>query len=283
MDIGDLSLLICTPFDEMVNPAFVLLPLYLYPYNETSWSNITASITAHPNLNFQIIVAPNLANVFPDKNYEVALDGLNSFTNVVTLGYVPISCIHRDLDLVLADIDCYAAWPTHTNPNIAVQGIFFDETTSALTEETWAYMSNITTFAKEALGPGRQHISFNPGVAVDRAFYDLADTVNVFENEWAAFNISVLTSTPSDLLERSTYLIHDFPDDELLQAEVIDGLADAKVGGMLLTTQTSYNELSAMWMEFCEELADMVGGSLPPEVLPIDSADSSPVTIRASW
>ncbi|KAK0103014.1 hypothetical protein ONS95_000802 [Cadophora gregata] len=266
----------------MVNPAFVLLPLYVYPYNETSWSNITASIIAHPNLNFQVIVAPNLANVFPDKNYEVALDGLNSFPNVVTLGYVPINWIHRDLEMVLADISCYAAWPTHTNPNIAVQGIFFDETTSALTEETWAYMSNITTFAKEALGPGKQHISFNPGVAVDRAFYDLADTVNVFENEWAAFNMSVLTSTPMDLHARSTYLIHDFPGDKSLQAEVIHDLADANVGGMLLTTQPSYTELSEMWAEFCEELADNVGGSLPPELLPIDSASPSTIAVQMS-
>ncbi|KAH6719284.1 Spherulation-specific family 4 [Leptodontidium sp. MPI-SDFR-AT-0119] len=268
----------------MVNPAFVLLPLYLYPYNGTSWSNITTAITAHSHLNFQIIVAPNLANVFPDKNYEVALDGLNNFTNVITLGYVPINWIHRDLINVLADISCYAAWPSHTNPNIAVQGIFFDETTSSLTEETWAYMSNVTTFAKEALGPGRQHISFNPGVAVDRAFYDLADTINVFENEWAAFNISALSTTPSDLLARSTYLIHDFPKDEELQAGVISGLANAEVGGMLLTTQQSYNELSDMWMEFCEELAERIdGGNLPEvKVLPVDRAASSSVAVQPS-
>ncbi|KAH7330365.1 Spherulation-specific family 4 [Rhexocercosporidium sp. MPI-PUGE-AT-0058] len=265
----------------MVNPAFVLLPLYLYPYNETSWSNITASITAHPDLNFQIIVAPNLANVFPDKNYEVALDALNSFTNVVTLGYVPINWIHRDLTNVLADISCYAAWPSHTNPNIAIQGIFFDETTSSLTEETWAYMSNITAFTKDALGPGKQHVSFNPGVAVDRAFYDLADTINVFENEWAAFNISALNSTPSDLLTRSTYLIHDFPPDEELQARVISGLTDANVGGMLLTTEQSYNELSDMWLEFCEVLAEKVGGGNVPDgrVLPMAPATSTSTAI----
>lgn len=260
----------------MVNPAFVLLPLYLYPYNETSWSNITRSIAANPHLDFQIIVAPNLANVFPDKNYEVALDGLNNFTNVVTLGYVPINWIQRDLTSVLADVSCYAQWPTHTNPNIAVQGIFFDETPSSLTNETWAYMSNITAFAKEALGPGRQHIAFNPGVAVDRAFYTLADTINVFENEWAAFNMSALISTPWDLLARSTYLIHDFPLDEALQVDLVNNLTDSNVGGMLVTTQQSYNELSELWSEFCEVLADKIeGGDLPNiEVLPEQSASA---------
>ncbi|KAL2067221.1 hypothetical protein VTL71DRAFT_1645 [Oculimacula yallundae] len=242
----------------MFNPAFILLPLYFYPYNETSWSDITASITALPQLDFHIIVAPNLANVFPDKNYEVALDRLNNFTNVITLGYVSVNWTGRDLADVFADINCYAAWPNHSNPNVAVQGIFFDETPSSLTDETWDYMSNMTAFAREALGPSKHHITFNPGVPVDRAFYDLADTINVFENEWAAYNVSALNSTPSDLLARSTYLIHDVPPDEDIQDEILRDLTNANVGGILLTTQQSYNELSGMWQALCENLADNV-------------------------
>ncbi|CZT00065.1 uncharacterized protein RAG0_08215 [Rhynchosporium agropyri] len=242
----------------MVNPAFVLLPLYFYPYNKTSWSGITASITALPQLDFHIIVAPNLANVFPDKNYEVALDGLNNFTNVVKLGYVSTNWTHRDLVDVYADINCYAAWPYNSNPNVAVQGIFFDETVSVLTDETWDYMSNITAFARKALGPSKQHITFNPGVAVDRAFYELADTINVFENEWAAYNVSFLESIPSDVKAKSTLLIHSVPRDEDLQDEVIEDLSNANVGGILLTTSKSYNELSKMWRALCEALSDKV-------------------------
>lgn len=69
----------------------------------------------------------------------------------------------------------------------------------------------------------------------------------------------MLSSTPTELLARSTYLIHDFPADEEHQAEVISGLANANVGGMLLTTRKSYNELSELWVEFCEELDGRVG------------------------
>lgn len=56
-----------TIFMMVPNP-FVFLPLYLYPYNITSWSSITSSIAAHPHLDFHVIIAPNLANIFPDKN-----------------------------------------------------------------------------------------------------------------------------------------------------------------------------------------------------------------------
>jgi len=268
----------------MVNPAFVLLPLYLYPYNDTSWSNITKSIAANPELNYQIIVAPNLENIFPDKNYEVALEGLNNFTNVVTLGYVPVSWGNRNISTVLGEISCYAAWPNHTNPNIAVKGIFFDETTSAMTNETFAYMNNITTFARGALGPDRSHIAFNPGVAVDPAFYELADTINVFENDYSAFNLSVLNSTSWDLLARSTFLVHHFPYDDVLQADLINNLTDSNVGGMLITTQESYNELSNLWPEFCEELANKNdGGDLPNgDVLPIHPEILPPFVVETT-
>jgi hypothetical protein len=261
----------------MVSPAFVFLPLYLYPYNSSSWANITAAIAANPNLNFEVVVAPNLAYVYPDKNYEIALEGLNNFTNVKTLGYVATSWTERNMSSVLADISAYAAWSNHSNPNIMVQGIFFDEVTSSTKNESLEYMKNITNFARTALGPGRGEIVYNPGVTVDPIFYEMADLVSVFENSWETFNLSAISSIPWDLQAKSIYLIHHFPGDDPLQADLINNLTDSNVGGMLITTQQSYNELSALWAEFCIELADKLdGGDMPNgDVYPVHSSTSN--------
>ncbi|KAE8453724.1 hypothetical protein EG329_009235 [Mollisiaceae sp. DMI_Dod_QoI] len=243
----------------MVLSPFVFLPLYLYPYNLTSWSNITSSIAAHPQLNFHVVIAPNLINIFPDSNYETALNSLNNFTNVVTLGYVATSWTNRDISSVMGDIKSYAAWNNYTSANIAVQGIFFDEATSSASNDSLAYMKDITTFAKASLGPGRQHISFNPGVMVDPAYYDMADTINIFENAWSEFNVTALAAMPWDILAKSTYVIHNFTGDKYLQADLVSNLTDANVGGLLVTTQESYDSISTLWPQFCDSLAWKIG------------------------
>lgn len=253
----------------MVNPAFVFLPLYLYPYNTSSWSAITAQVSANPGLEFQIVVSPNLANIFPDDNYHLALTQLNNFTNAKTLGYVPTNWTNRNISAVKADISAYAAWAG--DPSIALQGIFFDEAPSAYNNETWAYMSNISTFARDSMGPGRKYVTLNPGVPVDAAFYNISDNVIIFENAWDQFNLTKLEAHGWDLMGKSTYIIHDFPKDTLLQAEAINNLTDANLRGLLITTQPNYDEISMLWNEFCIEMGDkMDGGDLPNgDILPV--------------
>lgn len=152
------------------------------------------------------------------------------------------------------DISSYAAWNNYSTANIAVGGIFFDEVTSVATSDTISYMANITNFAKKSLGPGRQHISFNPGVPVDQVFYEHADTINVFENAWSEFNLTELGMLPWDMLANSTYVIHNFTGDKCLQADLVSNLTESNVSGLLITTQDSYNEISTLWPEFCNSM-----------------------------
>lgn len=184
---------------------------------------------------------------------------LNNFTNVVTLGYVATSWTQRDISGVMGDISSYAAWNNYTSGNISVQGIFFDEATSSATNDSLSYMRNISSFAKTSLGPGRQHISFNPGVAVDTAFYDIADTINIFENAWSEFNITAVNMLPWDVLAKSTYVIHNFTGDKYLQADLVSNLTESNVSGLLITTQDSYNEVSSLWPQFCDAMAWEIG------------------------
>jgi hypothetical protein len=109
----------------MVNLTFLFLPLYLYPHNASSWSAITTDVAANPTLRFQVVVAPNVSNVYPDVNYKNAISGLNKYSNVQMLGYVPTSWENRDKTAVMVDISAYVAWSNFLTANIAVQGIFF--------------------------------------------------------------------------------------------------------------------------------------------------------------
>jgi Spherulation-specific family 4 len=266
----------------MVNPAFVFLPLYLYPYNASSWSAITTAVAANPTLRFQVVVAPNLSNVYPDTNYQNALSGLNKYSNVQTLGYVATSWANRDRTAVMGDVNAYAAWSNFPTANIGVSGIFFDEAPSLLSTDTLSYMNTISTYAKSALGPGRGHITFNPGVVVDPRFYNLADSVIVFENSWTEFNTTFLNTLPWELLQKSTVVVHNFTGSDAMQADLINNITASNVGGLLITTSDGYTDTSSLWLQFCEELADKNdGGDLPDgRILPATGLNVNPVLKR---
>jgi hypothetical protein len=239
-----------SPEVTMVNPAFVFFPLYLYPYNASSWSAITTAVAANPTLKFQVVIAPNLSNVYPDANYQNAISELNNYSNAQTLGYVPTSWANRDRAAVMGDISAYAAWSSFTAANIAVEGIFSDEAPSLLSTDTLSYMQTISTYAKTALGPGRGHITFNPGVIVDPLFYNMADSVIVFENSWAEFNTTFLNTMSWDLLQKSTVVVHNVTGSDALQADLINNITDANIGGLLITTSDGYTDMSSLWLEF---------------------------------
>jgi len=239
----------------MVSPAFVFLPLYIYPFNQ-SWDAVTTAISSNPTLQFQIIVSPHLANIYPDANYVVGLNSLNVFPNVQTLGYIYTSWATRNISEIEEEVNAYAAWPNFVGGDIAVDGIFFDETPTAYTNVTSSYLKSVTSYAREKLGPSKVHIAFNPGLPVNESFYEIADTINIFENTFAAFNLTTLDIVNWDLLGRSTYAIHSFKGDEDDHVDLIRNLSDSNVGGFIVTTDEGYTKLSDFWPQFCSELAD---------------------------
>jgi hypothetical protein len=239
----------------MVNPTSIFLPLYLYPYN-SSWDGISKSIAQYPDINFQIVVAPNLINVVPDVNYVTHLQVLNNYTNVQTLGYVSTSWATRNITAVQEEIKAYASWIDYAAANIQVSGIFFDEAPSANTTEKHSYMSNVTTFAKSLLGPGRNKIVYNPGVMVDSSWFKLADEIVVFEDTWASFNYTRLRNIPPQLENKSIYLIHNFTGWRDLQDDVVSKLTDHNLAGVYITTREGYSSISTLWNAFCESLSE---------------------------
>ncbi|KAL8877909.1 MAG: hypothetical protein Q9198_004168, partial [Flavoplaca austrocitrina] len=117
---------------------FILLPLYLYPGTSASaWSNVTAAIAADENVQWQIIVNPNSGpgTYPPDANYISAISKLNSYPNVVTVGYVATGYTQVSYESLTAQIDVYAQWASYPDADISVAGIFFDEVSNTATEE----------------------------------------------------------------------------------------------------------------------------------------------------
>lgn len=246
----------------MVNATAIFLPLYLYPFN-SSWDGVTKSIAQYPDLNFQIVIAPNLINVLPDINYITHLEILNNYTNVQTLGYVPTNWATRDIALVQQEINCYASWANFTAANIQVSGIFFDEAPSAPNTDNLSYMGNVTSYAKSLLGPGKNKITFNPGVTVNASWYNIADEIIIFEDTWAKFEQAGITPMPPELQQKSIYLIHNFTGDSDLQHDLISNLTEQHIAGAFVTTQDGYTSMSTLWPDFVDALdqaADELSG-----------------------
>lgn len=115
-------------------------------------------ISTHPTVNFTIVINPGNGpgpDDLPDANYTRAIPTLSSYANVRLLGYVHTSYTTRNAAAVYRDIKTYAEWPTKSaNPNLAVQGIFFDETPQQYSAHSLAYLQNLTQLTKGLNGLG---------------------------------------------------------------------------------------------------------------------------------
>lgn len=118
-------------------------------------------ISEHPNVNFTVVINPGSGpgpDALPDANYTREIPKLVSFDNVRVLGYVATTWATRNISLVRKDIETYAAWPTNSsNPNLAVRGIFFDETPQQFNASALNYLQNLTDFVKDTPGLGPDH------------------------------------------------------------------------------------------------------------------------------
>ncbi len=112
-------------------------------------------IESHPTLNFTIIINPNSGpgkGALPDEDYSREITRLNQHPNVTLVGYVPVNWCKRDLEKVCKDIDKYAAWSQHGNGELAVKGIFFDESPNGFKPKAKEYMDAADARVKAAAG-----------------------------------------------------------------------------------------------------------------------------------
>ncbi|PSR97270.1 Spherulation-specific family 4-domain-containing protein [Coniella lustricola] len=192
----------------------LLLPLYQYPMSGV-WDPVFTAIEANPNLDFQIIVNVDTgpAGSTPNSDFVTGVAKLNSYSNVLTLGYVHCSFGSASQDELSANSSDWAAWNAYSGANTSIGGLFFDETpnTEGTTSDV-TFMTTAVEAAKSAFGSYALTTIFNPGAAIMHdEFWTLADYNVIFEDSASEYSDSVLTSNiPSGKAGQSAILIPDF-------------------------------------------------------------------------
>lgn len=134
-------------------------------------------ITAYPDVNFTVVVNPGSGpgpEALPDGNYTREIPKLTAHPNTRVLGYVATTYTTRDKALVLKDVETYANWTAQSsNPKLAVNGIFFDETPQQFNASALEYLKDLTSSVKslEGLGPDNFVSVFPPSFSSFLFFY----------------------------------------------------------------------------------------------------------------
>lgn len=270
----------------MVGLGFILFPLYVYPTSTTTWNPLVTAANSYPSVDFYAIVNPNNGPggaACPASDYADAIATLNAVDNIHVLGYVHTAYEYTCNEIctcsapygeLAANISTYQAWPStctagSTGAALSVDGIFIDE--APTDSSCYTYMENATALVKSAATTSGSDTTlvFNPGAAVDSSYFGLADYINVFENDEAAYDTVDVGSIDGNgvYASQSTLIIWGYSSGTAkLSTDVTTILSQAQDGiaGLMVTDKGNYNEFPANWDAFVAHVASVVssnGGS----------------------
>jgi len=233
----------------------VLFPLYIYPVTNSTWNPLYEAFTAHPQLNFTVIVNPQSgpgSSPYPTEQYSFQLRQLHAYPNVRTVGYVRTGYAERNITAVLQDVATYSGWASKSSA-LAVDGIFFDEIPSEYSSTMAEYLSTINQAAKNA--PGLQldrMVIHNPGAIPDSRYNDTStDITVVFEDSYQAYQTkqASLEALPRNRTEYA-YMLHSVP---TISADFVDQLSnDAEFLFLTTLSENYYGSFDPQWAEFCD-------------------------------
>ncbi|KAJ5520395.1 Spherulation-specific family 4 [Penicillium fimorum] len=252
--------------NNMGPKAKVFVPLYVYPAPE-AWTPLENVISSHPNVNFTVVINPGNGpgpESLPDGNYTREIPKLTAYENVRLLGYVYTSYGKRNVSAVRQDIQTYADWPTNSsNPNLAVRGIFFDETPQQYDSQTLRYLQGLTDFVKDIKGLGPdQFVVHNPGAVPDSRYLATADSTVVFEAAYTTFQerqgAKLFTNIEDSNRTQLCAIVHSVP--ESVEGTELRSLVKQvrKVADEVYITHLStdyYASFGAKWTEFVDLMA----------------------------
>lgn len=130
------------------SPDTLRIPLFSYTFL------ICARIKSHPSVDFIVVINPASgpgAFPLPDSIYTQEITKLNTYANVRTIGYVPMGYGRTPIEKTYADIAKYVGWGDR-NPNIAMQGIFLDESPQVSDGYNTTYVDNVRKYVKSQKG-----------------------------------------------------------------------------------------------------------------------------------
>lgn len=171
----------------------VIVPLYMYPLDETTWEPLHKSIDNNPDLHFLIVINPNSGPgepPAPDANYSRELPLFNAKENVTTVGYVRMQYCKRSVEEVFDDVVVYGGWSKdHESNGIYVEGIFLDEAPNEFSHDVGKYLNVVSEKIKNTPGIlGEKLIIHNPGTVPDKELTQTRPEVTaVFEESYSRY------------------------------------------------------------------------------------------------
>ncbi|KAF2660965.1 hypothetical protein K491DRAFT_750755 [Lophiostoma macrostomum CBS 122681] len=217
-------------------PVSILVPLYIYP-DPGSWDWLYNSAVKYPDLNFTAIVNPCNGPCnppYPGGLQIAAIQQLNKFPNIQTVGYIDVNYTNTDNGTVNEQIKTYAGW-TNTS-GLAIHGIYFDRTPvreagdekdrggngkeGGEAGRVARYMRNISATVKHVEGFVEPTILIhNPGMIPDvnltKQYESYVDITVVFEGAWQDLPTAPETKKRVAVLggsrEQFAFMIHDTP------------------------------------------------------------------------
>lgn len=223
----------------------ILIPMYTYPEDD-AWSPIWTQVTAHPTVEFRIIINPDNgpgSSTYPEPAYITALTRLNAHPNVKLLGYVATEFSTRDYATVTAEVDRYAGWSSYLASNISVSGIFFDEATDAKSGAARTYLGDAAAHAYAQLSSPTKTVVLNPGTVVDDGYFSIADSIVEFENPYDDYEGQVTIDSIQSAYKRdSAIIVHSATG--LAAAEIgklVGDVGSSGVGGVYFTSNCCYD------------------------------------------
>ena len=196
----------------------IILPLYLYPSDSASaWSNVTSTIEAYPGVEWQVIVNPNsgpgTASYPTDPNIIAGVAKLNSYSNVMTVGYVDTAYGGKDPSAVNAEVDVYAKWSSYGGADITIGGIYFDDVSSEQTSSMYSYYQSVAEHARTSMTANDTQVVFNPGTIAPTQLFSYCDTMVEFEASFSDYQSeNPVQNIPGDYRGKSALQVYSTPE-----------------------------------------------------------------------
>lgn len=188
----------------------LLIPLYLYPADDSSWQPLIALKESYPALDIVAIVNDSNGEFSDsDSNYERAITQLHE-ANITAIGYVYTQYASRDITQVKENID---HWKMHYQ-SCGIEGIYVDEVSSVASD--LPYYEAISNHARSG---GLLFTVLNPGTKIETAYLDaaIADVIVSQESTYSQAVAVTRFNTPTAQTKLGL-LLHGGDDAEIVSS-----------------------------------------------------------------
>ncbi|KAH8883159.1 spherulin 4-like cell surface protein [Thozetella sp. PMI_491] len=237
--------------------ASVILPLYIYPIDNSSWSPVHQAVKLRPDIKFLIVINPHDGpgeGLVPNEEYHEAISFLSSYTNVQMLGYVRTGYATRNISDVTNEVAIYSGWASNSS-SLAMSGIFLDEAPHQYTPDAVSFMKKVDQVVKNSPGlRGTRTIVHNPGTIPDPRFNETTQDITVvFEDDYTAWQERKAAVAALPIARSaSSLMINAVPAMEKgALKDFVDSLT--KISEHLFITTTSvdfYESFASGWLDF---------------------------------